>query len=168
KHNVVYQTRREWDHVIHSVKSTDFERSYYWCELDVNQKGGGYKKYQHFGFNASHWWVEKGCGGWFIITECMALSSDSTTSSTPASSLKTEAADYNIITNSSSKSEGTDEDKQTDPYWRWPRIGFMSPHSDVMWEILDRATHVDVPEQLGFYKKRRHARSAAFNGLDWD
>ncbi|KAK3758620.1 hypothetical protein RRG08_019530 [Elysia crispata] len=167
-HNIVYQSRREAGYVIHNVQSTEFERSYYWCELDVSQKGGVYKKYRHFGFNSTHWWVEKGCGGWFIITECIPLPADSATLSPPASGGKTKVFEYNILTNLSTRSEGLYSEDQNDPYRKWPRIGFMSPHSDVMWELLDRATHVDVPDQLGFYKKRRQPRSAAFNGLDWN
>ncbi|GFO21422.1 Aragonite protein ap24 [Plakobranchus ocellatus] len=156
KHNIVYQAHREEGFYIEDVKSTEFERSYYWCELDITKKDGGHKKYRHFGFNTTHWWVEKGCGGWFLVTECRLLpenpaSTDKLNSSSSGNRSAATDLGYSLLVDPPSTTESLQLDDPDDPYKKWPRIGYMSPHSDVMWDLLDRATYVDVPEQMAYH-----------------
>ena len=39
------------------------------CEMKLKEDRQ-VKTLRHFGHNATHWWVTKGCGGWFFITAC--------------------------------------------------------------------------------------------------
>ncbi|KAK7111026.1 uncharacterized protein [Littorina saxatilis] len=67
------------DYVITSVEpDLSKGRSFYWCEMKVNDGDGEIKTLRRFGHNDTHWWVTKGCGGWFTIKACR---NDSTTPS---------------------------------------------------------------------------------------
>ncbi|XP_012935529.1 uncharacterized protein LOC101857236 [Aplysia californica] len=165
-HNIAYQERRYPNYVIDTVKNTNYKRSYYWCELDLQESDTVFKRYRHFGFNSTHWWVEKGCGGWFVITECKPLDD--------AAEEHSFVQDLDVInldspgetihpTNPQDASNPTTTNSVDDVYKSWPRVGYHFPTSDLMWDILDKATWVDVPAQLGFYQKHRKARSVAFD-----
>ena len=39
------------------------------CEMVLKEEGQ-VKTMRRYGHNATHWWVTKGCGGWFFITAC--------------------------------------------------------------------------------------------------
>ncbi|XP_076460234.1 uncharacterized protein LOC143293344 [Babylonia areolata] len=57
-------------------------RTFYWCRMEVRQ-GGAVRVYQHYGHNATHWWVTKGCGGWFRVTACRGARSNDTHTTDP-------------------------------------------------------------------------------------
>ncbi|XP_071090498.1 uncharacterized protein [Haliotis cracherodii] len=41
----------------------------YWCDFSLEEEDG-IKQWRHYDFNATHWWVEKGCSGTFVVEEC--------------------------------------------------------------------------------------------------
>ncbi|XP_046545449.1 uncharacterized protein LOC124255550 isoform X2 [Haliotis rubra] len=41
----------------------------YWCDFSLDEEDG-IKHWRHYDYNATHWWVEKGCSGTFVVEEC--------------------------------------------------------------------------------------------------
>ncbi|BFY97600.1 hypothetical protein BsWGS_00639 [Bradybaena similaris] len=153
---IVYQARRHDVNRIVGVQNTDYQRSFYWCQLEVLESDNVVRRYRHFGFNASHWWVEKGCGGWFIVTECKA------------DGLVVGHGDIGLLDNAKMASVisstlgiqllGKNRKPLTvidEMYKHWPSVGYTFPTTGQMWDMLNNATYVDVAAQLGFYNNQR-------------